>query len=414
MENRGGDDKFPPTMATRSMGTGFQKRTISQKDCRVGSLWPRLAVLLSLGAIFAIYPVSGAFGAEPIRWVTGAALQQRLAQPVRCSWPGVPLRQALQSLSRAERLAVLIDRRIDPGQKLQLQLDAVPLKTALHDIAEHRRLGVSMLGPVAYYGPPWAATRLRTISELREEEAQRLPSDVARKLLQPAPAGWEDFAEPRQILEQWARQTGVKIVGLERRIPHDLWAAAELPPMSPVDRLTLVLIQYDLTFQISIDGKSIALVPLPDDVALVRAYRGSEQPEAMAAKFARLIPNARIKVVGDLVYVKGLWEDHHRITSPKPPPRPPAGGNGSDDLSLRRFTLNVKEQPVSAILNTLAKQIGLDMRIDHDALRAAGISLDRRVSFSVHDATLDELLGKVTQPAGLKFTRKDRKVSIRP
>ena len=50
---------------------------------------------------------------------------------------------------------------------------------------------------------------------------------------------WDELAEPRTLLAALARENGLEIEGLDR-VPHDLWPAADWPPMSLVDRLTLI------------------------------------------------------------------------------------------------------------------------------------------------------------------------------
>ena len=51
-------------------------------------------------------------------------------------------------------------------------------------------------------------------------------------------------------LAQLGQRSGVEITGLEQ-VPHDLWAAADLPPISLVARLTLIAVQFDLTFKVA-------------------------------------------------------------------------------------------------------------------------------------------------------------------
>lgn len=166
-----------------------------------------------------------------LAWATGTALQERLDAKLDLVWSGSanPLRAALAKLSRAERVAVLLDRRVDPAQNVAIKLAAVPLLTALGEIAHSRQLGVAMLGPVAYFGPPEAAGRLPTLSTLREAEVRRLRPAAARRLLLRKPLAWRDYAAPRDLLGQLAEQGGVELLDWER-VPHDLWAAADLPP----------------------------------------------------------------------------------------------------------------------------------------------------------------------------------------
>ena len=99
--------------------------------------------------------------ADRVAWTTGREFQQRLAQPVDILWTGNPLRAAIRGLSEAQQVAILLDRRVDPGQKLDLTIKGKPLEAALQTIADHCGLGVSRLGAVVYLGPPSAAQRLR-------------------------------------------------------------------------------------------------------------------------------------------------------------------------------------------------------------------------------------------------------------
>jgi hypothetical protein len=346
-------------------------------------------------------------------WATGTRLRKQLAQPERISWSGNPLRQALGALSRTQHVAVLIDRRVDPGQKLDLQLDEVPLAAILQEIARSRQLGVSLLEPVAYFGPPGVSLRLRTIAALRTAEIHRLPIGVQRKFLLPKRIAWDDFATPRDLLAQLAEQNELEIRGMDR-VPHDLWAAADLPPLSLVDRLTLITVQFDLTFNVSRDGKTLTLVPVSDEVALVRSYPGGREPKATAEKYALLAPEAQIKVVGNQVYVKGLLEAHERITSAGRPPKPHTPRPTKGSFANKRFTLRIKEKPVEVVLLELVEQLKLDLRIDHKALQEAGISLDSRISLSVQNATIDELLREVLKPARLRFRRRGNVVEVSP
>jgi hypothetical protein len=138
------------------------------------------------------------------------------------------------------------------------------------------KLGYCQLGAVAYLGPAETARRLRTIAALRLEDARRLPKDSQRRLLTARSWDWPELAEPRQLAEQLAGQAGLKIANPER-IEHDLWPAAELPPLSWVERMTLVLAPFDLTFRFDRRGQ-IELVELPADPALVRTYAGGANP----------------------------------------------------------------------------------------------------------------------------------------
>ncbi|MGD0896842.1 MAG: hypothetical protein ABR915_03335 [Thermoguttaceae bacterium] len=274
------------------------------------------AALLAAVALLAAATRAPAAGAK-IAWATGPAFQRQLAAPVDIVWK-VPLREALVSLSRAERMAILLDRRVDPGQRIEIKLASVPLAEALAKIARNRQLGLSMLGPVAYFGPPEAASRLRTIAVLRQEEIRRLEPAMAARLLHSKSLAWEDFATPRELLGRLAAEAAVEIDG-QARVPHDLWPAAELPPMPWTDRVTLVAAEFDLTFDLTDGGRRIQLVGLPEKIALVRSYPAGPNPDALAKRFKAMAPQAEVKISGDKVWVRGRLEDHEQIASPTRP-----------------------------------------------------------------------------------------------
>jgi hypothetical protein len=287
------------------------------------------------------------------------------------------LRDSLQRLSQAEQIAVFLDRRVDPGRKLDLKVSRTPLRSALEEIASRQQIGFCLFGSVAYFGPPTATARIRTLSALRTQEARRLPATAGRPLLQPKSLAWADFAAPRDILTQLAQQNGLTLEGLDR-VPHDLWAAADLPPLSLVDRLTLVAVQFDLTFTASADGRTITLVHVPDDLA---AENGPENGPAAKDKPRR----------------PGV-----------PPDRPPAGGE------KRVHTLRIEKKPLGPVLQELARRLSFELQIDQKAIAEAGISLDQLISVQVQKASDDELLRAVTRPAGLEFRRQGRVVEVGP
>ena len=240
--------------------------------------WISVIVIISWGMIT---PIS--WGAAS--WATGPALQKKLAEPVDIVLAENPLRQALESWSRNKNVAVLLDRRIDPGRKIEISLRQTPLKEVLETIAQKYNLGISMVGPVVYFAPPEVARAVRTLVALRREDVRRLAPGAAKKYFEQKSMAWDDLTTPRELLEKLGGENGIQIAGLEQ-IPHDLWAAADLPPLDLIERLTLIAGQYDLTFQVSADGNSITLLPVPEHVELVRTYPAGRQAQATAKNYA--------------------------------------------------------------------------------------------------------------------------------
>jgi hypothetical protein len=336
-------------------------------------------------------------------WLTGRALNQHLSDPVDLVWSDNPLRDALASFARVQNIAVLLDRRIDPSRKMTLSLKQSLLSDSLVAIAMTGEMGVTLAGPVAYFGPTETTDRLRTLIYVREEESRRLPPAAAAAFFQAKPLAWEDFAQPREIIAQIAKDARLTVTGLER-IPYDRWAAADLPTMTLAERLTLVAMQYDLTFTMALGGRNVEITPIPADIRLARSYPGGPNPSDAAKRIAELAPHADVSVDGGKVVVRGMLEDHERIETPHQSTRNNAASR-SAELNDKRFTLTVAEKPIGPLLKQLAKQIGLELQMDEAAIGEAGAALDARVSFKVEDATIDELLQAAIKETPLKFRR---------
>jgi hypothetical protein len=357
-------------------------------------------------------PAPKLWGATP--WSTGAALQKALDESVDVILSEAPMRQALESWARNKNVAVLLDRRIDPGRKVEISLRQSPLKNVFQAIAQKSDSGLSMVGPVAYFAPPETARTVRTLVALRREDARGLSPAAEKKFRDQKPIAWDDLVEPRDLLQKTAGESGVQVAGLDR-VPHDLWAAADLPPLELIERLTLIAGQYDLTFQIGADGKRITLVPIPKRVEIERKYPAGRQAQETVQRYASFAPQARIEVQDEKILVAGTIEDHERITSPSShTPAESTSKSAPVDLARKRFTLTVTEQPVGPVLGQLAHQLDLDLKMDPKAIQDSGVSLDQRVSFNVKNATIDELLRAAISQTGLKFTRKGNVVQIEP
>ena len=156
-----------------------------------------------LGAAAILAALSSTFAADQdVVWRTGAALRAQLDQQITYTGGEVPLRDALRSFARSQQVAVLLDRRIDPDQKLSLNLSGVTLRTALEQIAADSGAAVTATAAVVYIGPESTARRLRTLLALRDSEAARLPSAARRRPVTRPSAGLHRQARVRGPLRE--------------------------------------------------------------------------------------------------------------------------------------------------------------------------------------------------------------------
>jgi len=369
----------------------------------------RLAVVLVV-AVGALFPAVAGAAAEPKHWLTGPALEQQLKRPVSVTWSQISLRRALGSLSRSQNVAILLDRRIDPSQQLDLNLADEPLETVFQQIAEHQAMGVSHLGSVTYFGPKATTDWLRTVAGMRRDEARAMPAAVRQRLLQAHAWHWDMLATPRELLATLTEESGMKINGLSA-IPHDLWPAADLPPLAWIDRLSLVAAEFGLTFEFEPAGNALRLVPIPDKVSIRRSYRTGPRSKELARRWREQLPQATVRAEGDTVTVEGRLEDHEfvaRSLDNKP--------SKQTTVASRKqvYELSIEKLPLRSVLANLAKKLNLEIEYDQPAIDRADISLDQLVSFKVQGASLEQLLSAVLSPAGLSFRLNERHVRIMP
>ncbi len=352
----------------------------------------------------------GRFGADEVAWLTGKSLAQRLDDPVTVSWINTPVARALHSLSTAQQVAILIDRRIDPDAPINLAVSGEPLGDVLRKIASLLSAGYTQFGPVAYFGPPEVAKNLRTVAQIRLEEAGRLPKQQRDELLKLQSLTWPDLAEPRELLQQLAQGANVQMSGIDA-LPHDLWRAADLPMLSWIDRVTLLLAQFDLTFQIAGDGGDLRVTPLPRNVTLVRTYNAPRQASALARRWAAGTPRREDLERGQSNSPRGASR-RSRARRASPTRRTQAAdrrGAGSRGVSIER-----RRRRVAQVVEQLAARLKLKVTWDRAAIDAAGISVDQLITVHVKDAGLDDLLKAVFDRTGLSFRRTDGAVTVVP
>jgi hypothetical protein len=343
-----------------------------------------------------------------VAWQSTEGVRRQLDQPVSLNWSGVPLRQAIMNLSRSQRVAIMLDRRTDPDQKIELVLNDVRLEETLARIAALLKLGVSRVGPVVYLGPPSTAERLRTLVELRKQEMGRLPPPVRSALAAQRRTRWEMLAEPRELLAAASRDYRMRIESLDS-VPHDLWPAYDLPAMGLAERVSLILTNFDLTFELGNDGRTLRLVPMPASAVLERTY-ANPNPAAAIGRLKTLLKRSAIEARDKGFIVRGPAEEHEMVDSLL------------SGETVRRTTvaegkkvyqLNIA-MPVGRLIKQLGPMLDLEVQIDEPAIKRAGLSLEREVKVSVKNASEDQLLRTVLEPAGLTFDRDGKMLVVRP
>ncbi len=296
--------------------------------------------------------------------------------PATIHWSGVTLHEAVARLKGLYHDAIFIDRRTDPNQRIDLDLSATSTEQALNALASGRNLGVARIRNTVYLGPANAAQNLPALIKQRSLEISRLPQDAPLALLQRRPLQWERLSEPKQLVASLGQSVKWQLANADR-IPFDLWDANALPDLSFAESLSLLLIGFDLTFELHPADRSIHLTPL------------ANQPEIESTRRAGSLPKTQ-----------------NKPSSSQTKPVPAA--------AKQVFTLRVQEKAVGAVLQELARRLNWSLQIDEAAIQAAGKSLDTRVSFSVENADREKLLAALLTPAGLEYRIEGTTIYVTP
>lgn len=347
--------------------------------------------------------------------VIGGQYEQELTQEFNASWSSVTLREILQGISRAKKISFLLDRRVDPSQIRPVSIEAVPLHVGISQLAEQFEAKTAYLRNGLYIGPASSADKLRTLIQLRSDELKAKDRKVS-KLRRTELNGhhllkWDNLEEPTAILQGIANRYDLELQGIEL-VPHDLWATATLPRANSAEAISVVLIQFDLTFRWLNGGKGIQIVPVPEHVELERKYVMSKSMRnRKAIEWSKRFPTATIVDNGQALVVTASWEEHAEIKrlrrqkSPKPVPRKSAS------LLNEKFTLRVSKVPANALIEKL-RSSGVKIEFNEGKLDAAGIDLAQRVSLDLDQVSTAELFKAICEPLGLEFKLEANRVEL--
>lgn len=251
---------------------------------------------------------------------TGKSLRNAMLTTVSWSSINTPIQSQLSDLMKQSEVAVIRDRRVDPRSQISLNVSSVSRWDVLKSIAgEVPGGGCCLTENFACVGPAAEVHRLPVLIELRQNEInqlrRRMKPEDHRKLLALIDSSWSELAEPKLILESYARAAGVQISNPDL-IPHDVWAECSLPRMSFAEIATIVLNQFDLEFRISDDGRSVTLRPMnPQETFDHRYYPGKKYYEAVKELWEKQFPKVAVKWTGAVATVTATLEQHGKLNA---------------------------------------------------------------------------------------------------
>jgi hypothetical protein len=349
--------------------------------------------------------------------LSGIRFRQSLSQRVSVSWTNTStdrlrqhsIRHITRRVQELWRVSILLDRRIDPSSEMEVRASNRPVREVLGLLVEPLGGGISVVGNTVYMGPTQDARVLRTLVHLRNEELKlsvegRSGASRIARLGRKSTVRFDDLTSPREVLAEIARRWKLEIHSVER-IPHDLWAGSQWPRATATEALSLVLIQYGLTFEWTARGQGIRIIGFDRPVSLVGRYRARGGKVSVAVSLVRReLPGVSFERAGSgEVGVRGTWEDLQVARALIERGRRPAGSLASPrypPLSRRRFTLRVARARAADVMKQL-EQTGVRFEYDSKSLKSAGVRFDQPVTLDVREVAAGVFFEKLFGPLGL-------------
>ncbi|MEM8734518.1 MAG: hypothetical protein AAGG44_09875 [Planctomycetota bacterium] len=327
----------------------------------------------------------------------------RLNQPAGFRWEQKELRGALHELSQNARVTIWIDRRVDPNTKIDYRPSAATtIYQALESIAKRIGGSVGLVENVVYVGPAPESAALVQAGAVRMHDsltlAKHSSSTELRKL------SWNRVTTPAQILSGIAADWRTQIEG---EVPYDLWHAMDLGTCSLATQLTLVLAGFDL--QPSLRRSTIGVTPLAREDSWQYTYPATMLSPESSSRRGRLALLSKyggsVRQQGNSFLVTGPSNLHLELLRPVR-----AAQAMQQNLESRIVSLEVIKE-FGPLMDELAASIGFELtwsdELNEDLRR-------RRVEFSVKQVTVDQLLQKCAESAGVRVERKGSTVTVSP
>lgn len=347
-------------------------------------------------------------------WATGGELvdlcpklSSTLSRPVTATWRNQELGTIFDRLAATQDVSIWVDRRVNPQLEVNTQLANVSLEMALVKLATAHGLACSCANDVIYIGPPQAAEEFATCVQLGRDRAGSVPKNVRELWLAAEPTSWHRLTEPRNLIEAWLRERSITVRRSDL-IPHDLLPAKQLPSMPLVDRMTLLLLGFDLSLEISPNGRACQIVHLARPVKITRTYR-LDDAQRRAWRAARdEFMTLDLQVQGKAIQLSARWEDHLRLAATLSGAKSGRRRHQTDRHAATRqvFSLRLKNQPVGKVIEQIAAPLNMEV-VWRDIQGDPGNHLEqpsnRRISCDLQNVDLDSLLEGVLTPAGLTY-----------
>ena len=331
---------------------------------------------------------------DVIPFPTGRNLEQALATKIRWSSVGSELGDQLRELQKQSGVFILRDRRIDPHRLISVHTEIVSRAQVLRQISATIPDGAFCLTEnLACVGTAEAVYRLPILLNQRTREAESIRKSIgagsSRGLTTRIGTSWENLSEPRRILLDHATIAGMAITNPEA-IPYDLWAAGQLPRMTFVEVATVILNQFDLTFDLAGDRSEMTVVPIDQNTPLEHRYLvGSRLKSVMTATWRQEVPDIEVHWSGPNATITTTLQQHALLyallqgETYKVPTKDSMSETSKISIRTTHYQITAEHVTVGQLIEFFRSQ-GVEIEVMDEDSPETGILLKETVDLGIH------------------------------
>ena len=141
-----------------------------------------------------------------ISWLSKKELSDNNSLPVSVMWRDAALRDRLMRFSQNQRVAIFLDRRIDPSTIINLTSNQVTTEQFLLNIARKAEIGICQIEDIYYLGPQKTANSLASTSEALLKAANKFGKRTQLRWNMNKPLLTEAVVNPKQLLLEIAKR----------------------------------------------------------------------------------------------------------------------------------------------------------------------------------------------------------------
>lgn len=381
---------------------------------RGGRHFPRF---LGIVLVLLASPVLAQLQSPDDRWISDPAeLEQRLRAASRVTWSDTTLRDVLDSFSRTHRIALFLDRRVDPGQPVELDVDGVSVFETLQQVLDQCGLCSAWLDGICYIATAEDVGRLMYQRASLQTALRGMPGQARRYWASDHRMQWPRLSVPAELAGEWFDESRCRWAA---PLPHDLWPAFAGPRARRLDQILLMTHGFDRPLRLDPDSGLLLVgdsprvsldepVPFRFRLPAVPAQRRREVARSVQQEFSSvdfrldesaLVATVRPEEIGQIL--RHMDRVAYAVD--------PAGGGAVTEPQNRVVTLQTRASR-GAVLNSIARELDLQLQFD-PAVRPV---LEQQVELDVKRASYDELIRKTLAGTALVHEIGQGRLLIRP